>query len=131
MRRLLMPTNQPNGTDVIFSLPSGFSYIPGSLAIIVNGLTYLSSDTEGALELTSTTLQTKNVLALGDVLLLSIDDGNTTETAIDLQVTGNATQYGVDWNGQTYSQDYSVNLSKINYNVGAYSITYNTNQFKV
>lgn len=131
MRRLLMPTAQPDGVTTIFSLPSGFSYIPGSLAIIVNGLTYLGTDTEGATELTSTTLQTKNVLALGDVLLLSIDDGNTTETAIDLQVTGNATQYGVDWNGQTYSQDYSVNLSKINYNVGAYSITYNTNQFKV
>lgn len=127
-----MPTSQPDGVNTVFSLPSGFQYIPGSLAIIVNGLTILaSSDTEGATELTSTTLQTKNVLALGDVLLLSIDDGVSTETAIDLQVTGNATQYGVDWNGQTYSQDYSVNLSKINYNVGAYSITYNTNQFKV
>ena len=131
MRRLLTPTAQPDGVTTIFTLPSGFQYISGSLAIIVNGITLLATDTEGAVELTSTTFQTKNVLAAGDVLLISIDDGNTTETAVDLQVTGNATQYNIVWNGQSYSQDYSVNLSKVTYNTQPYSLSYNTNQFKV
>lgn len=131
MRRIVTPTGAIDGSNALYTLPSGFSYISGTVFPIVNGVTIDAASDNGCLETSSTTVTMKEVLLTGDTLLLSIDDGQLANTAHDINIDGQVTSYKIEYNVTTYPIEYNLQAYKLEYNTTFFAIEYNIETYSI
>lgn len=113
MRRIVTAVGNIDGSNTTFTLPGTFTYQSGSVFIIVNGITIPASHDNGAIEVNNTTIQTKETLLTGDVLLISFDDGLVSDIGLDISITGDVTDYKIDYNVSRWSVSYNTNIFRI------------------
>lgn len=116
MRRFLVPVGVIDGVNQTFTLPSGFTYVSGSLLIVVGGLTIPADHDNGAIEVDSSTFTTKEILQVGDALLCIIDDGTSSGVSgggVEIDLTMDPTNYSLDFNSNNYSIEFNTNSIKL------------------
>jgi hypothetical protein len=131
MRRFLVPTGAIDGVNKDFTLPNGFSMVPGSLFIVVGGLTIPASHDNGAIETSTTTFQTKDTLQVGDALLAIIDDGVSGTGGTEISLTVDPVDYNLTFNANNYKISFNTNNYKLDMNAYNYKIPFNTNTIKL
>lgn len=113
MRRIVTAVGNIDGSNTTFTLPGTYTYQPGSVFIIVNGITIPASHDNGAVEVNSTTIQTKETLLTGDVLLISFDDGQLADVGLDIRINADPTDYKITYNVNRYSLEYNVSTFRL------------------
>jgi hypothetical protein len=120
-----------DGVNTVFTLPIGEIYLSGTVTLIVNGISYPPDDSNfGFSEVNNTTLNLHFSPPNSWALLIFADDGVIENVAVDINISGSANNFSIDWNVSSFSIETKTDF-QLDFNTSQYSLTYNTNGLQV